>query len=93
MARAFELAAQEPRLIARHLAWLEKHKGQLSTLVERRLAGRHAVRVLRRDRRRAALMFLVHATFLRLGRRRRCAGSADEHLAAVVAELRAILSD
>jgi len=92
MARAFELAAHEPRLIARHLAWLEKHKGQLGELVERRLgpdstSSGYSARTVS-----AALMFLVHATFLRTE-----ASPADvpgrDHLSAVVAELRAIVSD
>lgn len=92
MARAFELAAQEPRLIARHMAWLEKHKGQLAAVVEKRLGSGTASSAYSTETVSAALMFLVHATFLRSE-----ASPADvpvgDHLAAVVAELRAIVSD
>lgn len=92
MARAFELAAQEPRLIARHLAWLELHKEQLATVVERRLAPHGSPLAYSTETVSAALMFLVHATFLRTE-----TAPADvpveEHLSTVVAELRAIVSD
>ena len=92
MARAFELAAQEPRLIARHLAWLERYKGQLATLVDSRLAPDSASRGYSTDTVTAVLMFLMHATFLRTE-----ASAADvpveDHLATVVTELRAIVSD
>ena len=92
MARAFELAAHEPRLIARHLAWLETHKGQLAQIVERRLGPDSPARTYSAQTVSAALMFLVHATFLRTE-----SSPADvpdgDHLAAVVAELRAIVSD
>ena len=92
MARAFELAAHEPRLIARHLAWLEKHKGQLSEIVAKRLGPDSPASGYSAQTVSAALMFLVHATFLRTE-----SSAADvpgrDHLAAVVAELRAIVSD
>jgi len=89
IARAMQLASQEPRLLARHLAWFETHKGQLSELVDRRLGERspHAADLVA-----ATLLFLTHATFLR-------AESApadqpvEDHLAAVVSDLRAIVAD
>ncbi|WP_034622511.1 TetR/AcrR family transcriptional regulator [Cellulomonas sp. URHE0023] len=92
MARAFELAAQEPRLIARHLAWLEKHKGQLATIVDGRMTRASTSAGYSGETVAATLMFLLHATFLRTE-----ASSADvpvgDHLDTVVAELRAIVSD
>jgi AcrR family transcriptional regulator len=89
LARAMELAAKEPRLIARHMAWFEQHKGQLSALVERRLGpdGPHSPEMVG-----SVLLFLTHATFLRWDAAGGH-GAADDHLPAVVAELRSILSD
>ena len=92
LARALELAGKEPRLLARHLAWIEQHKGQLSVLVERRLGEdpAHSPEIVG-----AMLLFLTHATFLRWDIDQQRGGSADvdEHLAAVVSELRSILTD
>ena len=92
MARALELAGKEPRLIARHLAWFEQHKGQLSALVERRLVGdpTHSAEMVG-----SVLLFLTHATFLHWEMDQQRGGSAapDAHLSAVVAELRSILTD
>jgi len=89
LARALELAAKEPRLVARHLAWFEQHKGQLSALVERRLGENpsHSPEMVG-----SVLLFLTHATFLRWDAAGGH-GDADDHLTAVVAELRSILSD
>ncbi len=89
MARALELAAQEPRLLARHLAWMEQHKGQLSALVDQRLGGDapYPSEIVG-----ATLLFLTHATFLRWDAAGGT-GTADEHLTAVVGDLRTILSD
>ncbi|WP_421736082.1 TetR/AcrR family transcriptional regulator [Cellulomonas sp.] len=89
MAQALELAAREPRLLARHLAWMEQHKGQLSALVDRRLGDDppYSSEIVG-----ATLLFLTHATFMRwdaVGGN----GSVDEHLAAVVADIRSILTD
>jgi len=89
LARAFELAAKEPRLLARHLAWMEQHKGQLSALVERRLGddAPYSSEIVG-----ATLLFLTHATFMRWDSAGGT-GSADEHLTAVVTDLRSILTD
>ncbi|HWJ86100.1 MAG TPA: helix-turn-helix domain-containing protein [Cellulomonas sp.] len=88
-ARAFELAAREPRLLARHLAWFEQHKGHVTSLVEQRLGSDPA----RSPEVVAALaMFLTHAAFLHWD----AAGGEGEgtdHLAFVVAELRALVAD
>jgi len=88
-ARAFEIAAREPRLLARHLAWFEQHKGQIVELVERRLGA---------EPERSPLVvatlaiFLTHAAFMRWDESSG-AGDGGDHLAFVVAELRAIVSD
>jgi AcrR family transcriptional regulator len=89
VARALELAAKEPRLLARHLAWMEQHKGQLSALIERRLGddAPYSSEMVG-----STLLFLTHATFLRWDAAGGH-GDADDHLTAVVAELRSILSD
>ncbi|MDQ0374279.1 TetR/AcrR family transcriptional regulator [Cellulomonas humilata] len=89
LTRALELAAKEPRLLARHLAWMEQHKGQLSALVERRLGedAPYSSEIVG-----ATLLFLTHATFMRWDAAGGT-GSADEHITAVVADLRSILAD
>ena len=89
IAVALELAAKEPRLFARHLAWMEQHKGQLSVLVERRLgdSAPYSSEIVG-----ATLLFLTHATFMRWDAAGGT-GTADEHLPAVIAELRSILTD
>jgi len=93
VARALELAAKEPRLLARHLAWMEQHKGQLSALIERRLQQCPAADPpYSSEIVGATLLFLTHATFMRWDAAGGT-GSADEHIAAVVADLRSILTD
>jgi AcrR family transcriptional regulator len=89
VARALELAAKEPRLLARHLAWMEQHKGQLSALIERRLGddAPYSSEMVG-----STLLFLTHATFLRWDAAGGT-GTADEHVGAVVADLRSILTD
>ena len=89
-ARALELAGQEPRLLARHLAWFEQHKGQLVALVERRLGG---------DPTRTRPRWSSPSSRCSSRTRPSCAGTRPaarptraDHLAAVVAELRAILA-
>ena len=93
VARALELAAKEPRLLARHLAWMEQHKGQLSALIERRIQHSPAADPpYSSEIVGATLLFLTHATFMRWDAAGGT-GSADEHIAAVVADLRSILTD
>lgn len=93
VARALELAAKEPRLLARHLAWMEQHKGQLSALIERRLQESHAGDApYSSEFVGSTLLFLTHATFLRWDAAGGT-GTADEHVSAVVADLRSILTD
>lgn len=84
--KALELAAREPRLLARHLAWVEAHRGEVRDLAAARLGPEPVVEP---DTVAALSMFLVHAT----GMRWEAAGpdtDPREHLAAVVTELRAI---
>lgn len=89
LAVGLELAAKEPRLLARHLAWMEQHKGQLCVLVERRLGDRapYSSEIVG-----ATLLFLTHATFMRWDAAGG-AGDADEHLTAVISDVRSILND
>ncbi|MBO9553724.1 MAG: TetR/AcrR family transcriptional regulator [Cellulomonas sp.] len=89
LARALELASREPRLLAKHLAWMEQHKGQLVELVERRLGDEpgHSPDVVA-----AFALFLTHVTFMRwdaAGGQ----GRAPDHVASVVRELRSLLTD
>jgi AcrR family transcriptional regulator len=86
--KALELAAGEPRLLARHLAWVEAHRGEVRELAAARLGPQPAVPP---DTIASLSMFLVHAT----GMRWEAAGPHSdprEHLAAVVTELRAIFA-
>jgi AcrR family transcriptional regulator len=88
-ARAFEIAAREPRLLARHLAWFEQHKGQIVALVERRLGAepeRSPLVVA------ALALFLTHAAFTHW-EASGSAGDGADHLAFVVHELRALVTD
>lgn len=89
LAAALELAAREPRLLARHVAWMEQHKGQLSQLVERRLGDDpgYSPEIVG-----SMLLFLAHTTFLRWDAAGGT-GDVDAHVTAVVDELRSILSD
>ncbi|WP_370526328.1 TetR/AcrR family transcriptional regulator [Cellulomonas sp. JH27-2] len=87
--RAFEIATREPRLLARHLAWFEQHKGQIVALVEQRLGEqpeRSPVVVA------SLALFLTHATFVHW-EESGGSGEGDDHLAFVVHELRALVAD
>lgn len=88
LARVIELAHREPRLFARHVSWIEQHKGRLTELVERRL-GEHPVHPP--EVVASLALFLAHTTFLHWDANQR-SGTADENLAEVVASLRAILA-
>lgn len=93
VAKALELAAKEPRLFARHLAWMDQHKGQLSALIERRLqASSTGTPPYSSEIVGSTLLFLTHATFMRWDAAGGT-GSAEEHVASVVADLRSIFTD
>jgi AcrR family transcriptional regulator len=87
IAAAFELARREPRLLIRHLTWMEQHRHDIDALVERRVAvtgesGGDLVGIL--------LMFLTHLTYVRW----EAAGGSGEVracLPAVVGDLRSLL--
>jgi hypothetical protein len=68
---------------------MEQHKGQLSALIERRLGddAPYSSEMVG-----STLLFLTHATFLRWDAAGGT-GTADEHVGAVVADLRSILTD
>ncbi|MBT0995700.1 TetR/AcrR family transcriptional regulator [Cellulomonas sp. DKR-3] len=86
--RALELAAAEPRLLARHIAWVEAHRGEMLELATARLG---ADPVVDPETIAAVSMFLVHAT----GMRWEAAGPDTDsraHLAAVVTDLRTLFA-
>jgi AcrR family transcriptional regulator len=87
IAAAFELARREPRLLVRHLTWMEQHRHDIDALVARRLAvtgetGGDLVGML--------LMLLTHMTYARW-EAAGGSGEAHAHLPAVVDGLRALL--
>ncbi|WNB84939.1 TetR/AcrR family transcriptional regulator [Cellulomonas sp. ATA003] len=87
MAAAAELARREPRLLVRHVTWLEQYRVELEGLLGRRLVGdsRHLVEVAG-----MTLMILVRAAMQRW----ESAGGQGEvadHLTAVNADLRLLL--
>lgn len=87
IAAAFELARREPRLLVRHLTWMEQHRHDIDALVTRRLAvtgetGGDLVGML--------LMVLTHMTYVRW----EAAGGSGEaraQLPDVVGDLRSLL--
>lgn len=89
MAKGLEIAAREPRLLARHLAWLDKHKGLLMELVARRLGDDpvHPPETVA-----SLALFLTHASFVRW-EARGGTGEVRDHLHDVLGELRALLAD
>ncbi|WP_448629730.1 TetR/AcrR family transcriptional regulator [Cellulomonas soli] len=89
MELALALARQEPRLLTKHLAWMERHRGELVDVISRRLGPDAPYRA---ETVAGVVMCLMHATFTRWdaadGQ-----GSGREHLAAAMAELRSIVTD
>lgn len=89
MERALALARAEPRLLTKHLAWMERHRGELVELITRRIGPSAPYRP---ETVAGFVMCLMHATFTRwdaAGGQ----GSGREHLTASLAELRSILTD
>lgn len=87
IAAAFELARREPRLLVRHMTWMEQHRHTIDELVTRRIAvtgesGGDLVGIL--------LMLLAHLTFVRW-EAAGGSGEAREHLPSVVGGLRSLL--
>ncbi|GAA3812392.1 TetR/AcrR family transcriptional regulator [Cellulomonas soli] len=89
MERALALARGEPRLLTKHLAWMERHRGELVGLIARRLGSEAPYRA---ETVAGFVMCLMHATFTRWdaadGQ-----GPGRVHLAAAMSELRAIVAD
>ncbi len=93
--RTLELASRDPRLLSRHIAWVEAHRTQMAELVTERLATVDAVQdgsAARVDPDVVAslALFLVHSTAMRW----EAAGPETdprEHLAAIVGGLRALV--
>lgn len=88
LAKGLEIASREPRLLARHLAWLDKHKGNLQDLVARRLGEppAHPPATVA-----SLALFLTHATFVRW-ESRGGEGEVRDHLHDVLGELRVLLT-
>ena len=93
--RTLELASRDPRLLSRHIAWVEAHRTQMAELVTERLATVDAVQdgpAARVDPDVVAslALFLVHSTAMRW----EAAGPETdprEHLAAIVGGVRALV--
>lgn len=88
MRRGFELAAHEPRLLAKHIAWIERSKGELTALLTRRLGDdpSHPLDVVT-----TLVLFVTHIAVMRWdtnGGEGDAAGQVD----AVIADLRALVS-
>jgi AcrR family transcriptional regulator len=97
LAAAEELARREPRLIVRHLAWMEQYRNQVGTLLRRRLAGDATART---DGEQDALVELAGMTLMILLRsamhRWEAAGGegdVGDHLDAARSDLRMLLAD
>ena len=91
--RTLELATHEPRLLSRHIAWVEAHRSQMAALVAERLAtaGPGAAPGVDPDTVASLALFLVHSTAMRW---EKAGADTDprEHLAALVDGLRALVS-
>jgi AcrR family transcriptional regulator len=90
MAAAMELARREPRLLVRMLAWMEANRGEVESLVQRRLGA--DTPAYRLEMIGTVVMVLTRSAFARW----EVAGGdgvAAEHLTAVVDDLRALLAE
>lgn len=88
--RGFALARREPRLLAKHMGWIEEHRDQLVALLRQRLGDppEHPVEVVT-----ALTMVLVHASVQDAADDAGAAGrDGRARLAQVVADLRRLLS-
>jgi len=90
IAAAIELARREPRLLVRHMAWMEQYRGEVESLVRRRL-GAHTP-VYRIEMIGILAMLITRTAFARweaVGGD----GDARDHLTDVVGDLRALLAE
>ncbi|SFA74326.1 TetR/AcrR family transcriptional regulator [Cellulomonas marina] len=87
MMRGLSLARQEPRLLSRHLAWLDQHKDALLEMVRRRLGPDDE----RSDVATMLVLLLVHTA---IERRDRAGGdgSPGDHLGPALRDLRSLIS-
>jgi len=88
LARAMELLSREPRLLTRHMAWIERYKDELTTTITQRLGDppAHSPELV------AGLVLLMVATTFQRWDAASGEGDAREHLSGVVDELRALLT-
>lgn len=89
MRRTLELATAHPRLMAHHIAWMDQQKTQVERLVRDRLGESSPHRP---DTVTSLLVVCAHATLMRWDAAGG-EGHVREHATAVVAELRAVLTD
>jgi AcrR family transcriptional regulator len=87
IAAAFELARREPRLLVRHLTWMEQHRHNIDALVARRVAvtgesGGDLVGML--------LLVMAHLTYVRW-EAAGGVGEARDYLPTIVDDLRSLL--
>ncbi|UZN04817.1 TetR/AcrR family transcriptional regulator [Cellulomonas sp. S1-8] len=88
MRRTLDLATTHPRLMAHHLAWMDRQKAQVERLVRERLGDAPAHPP---DTVTALLVMCAHATLLRWDHAGGV-GDVREHAVAVAAELRAVVA-
>jgi AcrR family transcriptional regulator len=88
MRRGLELAGREPRLLAKHLAWMERSKGELSALLTRRLGEppSHPLDVVT-----TLVLMVTHTSVVRWDAAGG-EGRAADHVDAVLADLRALIT-
>ncbi|AEG43944.1 TetR/AcrR family transcriptional regulator [Isoptericola variabilis] len=87
VARTFALVESDPRLLARHVTWLEAHRAEVAALFERR----HAARPLPADAELCSMaLFLVLRAAGERWERGGRVGAVADHVRAAVAQLAAI---
>ncbi|MDM7856057.1 TetR/AcrR family transcriptional regulator [Cellulomonas alba] len=88
MRRGFELAAHEPRLLAKHIAWMERSKGELTALLTRRLGDdpSHPLDVVT-----TLVLFVTHTAVMRWDANGG-EGDAADQVDAVIADIRALVA-
>jgi len=89
IAAAIELARREPRLLVRHMAWMEQYRAEVESLVRRRLGADTPVYRIEMI---GILAMVITRTAFAHWEAAGSDGDARDHLTAVVGELRALLA-